>query len=318
MNLKEMTFDIPYITKNERDFLLECSRSLTRYFPQHSKESSKNTSDFVYKESAINEFNKTYNILDLFTKHGWSKVNEDDQKYFLKRPDAGSLHSGYYFKETRTFFCFSSSTDFKPQKPHNNFQILQVLEGKNDYNKTLRLLPNFGYSIGENKDKVTLDDISSFLNNSGVAYDTFIQDLTLNGNIIEEIDYNTLFIDLKEHYGKHIPRTRYEEIIKSRYTTQVNPVLNFIKEHEHIRPEGTFEKWLDCITLENKSIEKSVVLHFLKKWYVGMIAQSLNGQYPNEFFLCLLSTEQGVGKSSLLKNSTLPYPSDQSILLSWI
>ena len=71
-------------------------------------------------------------------------------------------------------------------------------------------------------------------------------------------------------------------------------------------PKGTFEKWLDCMTLKNKTIDKSVVLHFLKKWYVGLVAQTLDGEYPNEFFLCLLSAEQGIGKTTFLRKHTLP------------
>ncbi len=37
-----------------------------------------------------------------------------------------------------------------------------------------------------------------------------------------------------------------------------------------------------------------------------MIAQALGYEYPNEFFLTLISTEQGIGKTTLLRNYTLP------------
>jgi len=306
LNLETLDFDIPVITKDEREFLLETSRSLTRYFPPHTVKNSKNVTVSDYKEPSINEFNNKYPIIDLFTKHGWTVVNEDDQKYYLLRPGSSAIHSGYYFKDSKTFFCFSTSTGFHHEKPYNNFQILQVLEGQNDYNKTLRLLPEYGYSISNKKDKITLNDISTYLNNTGVRYDSFLQDLTLNGSIIEEMDYNTLYINLKEHYEKEIPRTRYEEVIKSRYITSVNPVRDFIDRYEDRQPQGTFEKWLDCMTLKNKTIDRSIVLHFLMKWYVGMVAQSLDGEYPNEFFLCLLSTEQGIGKTTFLRNYTLP------------
>ncbi len=233
-------------------------------------------------------------------------MNEDDEKYYLLRSGSSAAHSGYYFRDTNTFFCFSTSTGFKPEKPYNNFQILQIFEGENDYNKTLRLLPDFGFSISQKKEKVSLDDITSFFNDKGVRYDSFIQDLTLNGKIIEEIDYNTLYIDMKEYFNQAIPRTRFEEVIKSLYITQVNPVIEFIKDNEDRNPNGSFEKWLDCISLKNKNIDRAVVLRFLKKWYVGLIAQALEGEYPNEFFLCLLSTEQGIGKTTFLRNYTLP------------
>lgn len=305
-NLENLNIDIPVISKDEREFLLETARSLTRYFPPLNLNSSKNNNGFSYKEPSINEFNNKYPIMDIFTKHGWTIVNEDDFKYYLLRPGSTAQHSGYYFKDTKIFFCFSTSTGFKPEKPYNNFQILQVLEGENDYNKTLKLLSDYGYTVNKKKEKITLEDISTFLNDACVRYDSFLQDLTLNDNLIEEIDYNTLYINLKEHFGKEIPRSRYEEVIKSRYVREVNPVRDFIKKNELRKPEGTFEKWLDCMTLKNKSIDKGVVLQYLKKWYVGMVAQTLDPEYPNEFFLCLLSSEQGIGKTTFLRRYTVP------------
>jgi len=317
-NLETLEIDIPDISAKEREFLLETARSLTRYFPNvshksskndnpiASEESSKDDKPFVYKEPAINDFNDKYCILDLFSKHDWSVVKEDDEKYYLLRNGSSATHSGYYFKETKTFFCFSSSTDFTEGKPYNHFQILQTLEGKDDYKTTVRLLPSYGYPVAGKSDKVTADDIADYLNELEVRYDSFIQDLTLNGKIIEEMDYNTIFINLKKHFEKDIARTRFEETIKSHYIITVNPILDFIEENKDRNPSGTFEKWLDCLVLRNKSIDKSIVLHFLKKWYVGLISQALDGEYPNEFFLTLLSVQQGIGKTTFLRNFTLP------------
>lgn len=303
-NLEELSTDIPIITKDEREFLLETARTLTRFFQQRNPSVADNV--FTYTESAINEFNKKFLMVDLFVKHGWSIVNEDELKYYLLRPGSSARHSGYYFKEGRTFYCFSTSTGFQPEKPYNNFQILKVMEGDNDYKKTLRLLSDYGFSSAQKKEKVSVSDISNYLNDVGVRYDTFIQDLTLNGEVIEEIDYNTLYINLKENFDREIPRNRFEEVIKSRYITQVNPVKDFIKANENRHPQGTFEKWLDCMTLRNKSIDRDIVLKYLIKWYVGLIAQALDGDYPNEFFLCLMSIQQGIGKTTLLRNYTLP------------
>jgi hypothetical protein len=270
------------------------------------RETSKNGEQFVYSESAINDFNDKYLIVELFQKHGWSIVKEDDKKIYLLRNGSTAAHSGYYFKDSKTFFCFSTSTEFQPEKPYNHFQVLQGLEGKDDYRTTLRLLKKYGYEAKAKPDKISSDDIAEYLNARGVRYDSFIQELTLNGKIIEELDYNTLYIDLKKYFEKEIPRTRFEETIKSNYITVVNPILEFIETHKNRMPEGTFEKWLDCIVLKNKTINKDVILKYLKKWYVGMIAQALGYEYPNEFFLTLISTEQGIGKTTLLRNYTLP------------
>ena len=304
LELENLYEDIPVITPEERNLLLELARSLTRFFP--SGNTSKNGEPFVYNEPAINEFNNKYLIVELFEKHGWSVVKEDDQKIYLLRDGSSAVHSGYYFKDSKTFFCFSTSTEFQPEKPYNHFQVLQVLEGKNDYRTTVRLLKDYGYEVKTKPDKITSDDIAKYLNEKGVRYDTFIQDLTINGKIIEELDYNTLYIDLKKHFDKEIPRTRFEETIKSNYITVINPLLEFIEANKDRHPVGMFERWLDCMVLKNKSIDRTLLIKYLKKWYVGMIAQALGYEYPNEFFLTLLSVEQGLGKTTLLRNYTLP------------
>lgn len=244
--------------------------------------------------------------MELFEKHNWSIARQDEEKVYLLRAGSIASHSGYYFKASKTFYCFSTSTGFKTEKPYNHFQVLQVFEGRDDYKTTLRLLPKYGFELKEKKDRIAADSIAVYLNDRGVRYDSFIQDLTLNGKIIEELDYNTLFIDLKKHCDKEIPRTRFEETIKSRYIKTVNPVMDFIEAHQDRNPRGSFEAWLDCLELQNQTIDKDVVVHFLKKWYVGMIAMALDGEFPNEFFLTLISIEQGIGKTTFLRNYTLP------------
>jgi len=304
-DLGNLEVDIPIITAEELEFLLETARSLTRWFPTGNTK-SKNDKPFVYSEPAINAFNDKFPIIELFVKHNWSVVREDSEKYYLLRQGSLASHSGYYFKQQKTFSCFSTSTEFKPEKPYNHFQILQTLEGKDDYKTTLRLLPDLGFPVKDKPDKVTADAIAEYLNDFGIRYDSFIQDLTLNGKVIEELDYNTLYIDLKKHFEKDIPRTRFEEIIKSRYIQTINPIVDFIETNKDRHPVGTFEKWLDCLVLKNKTIDRSIVLYFLKKWYTGMIAQALDGEFPNEFFLTLLSVEQGIGKTTFLRHYTLP------------
>ncbi len=306
-DIENLEVDIPIITKKERELLLESARSLNRHF--QALEKNEDSSKFVYKEPAIIEFNDNYDIIELFEKHGWQVVNEDSEKKYLLRPGSTtSFHSGYYFTESKVFYCFSTSTSFTSEKPYNHFQVLQVLEDIKDYRAALRCLKNLGYSsqISDKKEKITADDIADYLNNNGVRYDTFIQDLTLNGEIINELDYNTLFIDLKKDFEREIPRSRYEEVIKSNYISQRNPVLEFIENNKEYSTTGNFEMWFENIVLKNKEIQRKDALYFIKKWYVGMIAQALDGEYPNEFFLAILSTEQGIGKSTLLRNSILP------------
>lgn len=120
-DLRNLNVDIPIITPEERNQLLEIARSLTRYIEKKSKKPC------TYSVPAINSFNEQYNIIELFEKHDWEVVKEDNEKVYLRRDGSMASHSGYYFRETKTFFCFSTSTEFVPSKPYNNFQLLQAL-----------------------------------------------------------------------------------------------------------------------------------------------------------------------------------------------
>lgn len=305
LDLKNLTYEIPIISEDEREMLLNAARSLNR-------ETNKTTKS-DYKEPAINKFNEEFRILDLFENHGWEIVKEDDSKYHLRRPASDSQHSGFYYKDTLNFICFSSSTNFKVSQPYNHFQVLQVLENISDYKKALKRIAELGYEPQANanqtrsdSNRLLIEDIVDYLNDRGVRYDTFLQDLTLNDNIITEMQYNTLSIDLKKHFNTEIARAKFEEIIKSEYIRQFNPIIDFVETNHQINSTGNFEKWVNCLVLKNKSVKTTTVVHFFRKWYVGMIAQALDGKFPNEFFLSIISSQQGIGKSTLLRTYTLP------------
>lgn len=318
-DLTNLNVEIPVISSDEREALLYASRLLNR----HAVE----TTNSYYKEASVNNFNSDYNILDLFSKHNWSIVKEEKDRIYLKRPGSNSPHSGYYFLDTKTFFCFSSSTDFEPSKPYNHFQILQVLEQDKDYRSCLRRLNDLGYPSQEKqlsqkkKENTSWDMIADYLNESGVRYDTFIQELTLNGRTLEEKIANTLYINLNKDLELDIPINKFEQVLKSDFILDFNPLEQFIKDHEQIITTHNFERWLDCITLKNKTLNREYILHFLKKWYVGIIAQAMNGKFPNEFFLSLISPVQGIGKTTLLRRFLLPvelqkYVAEQSLSLT--
>ena len=300
-NLTDLHADIPVISRKDREFLLDTARSLTRFTPPIKGQT------FAYSEPAINQFNASFDISELLTKHGWTAVKEDEEKVYWKREGSLAMHSAYYFKNSRVFYVFSTSTQFKAEKPYNPFQVLQELEGKGDYRSTLRLLPKYGYEIEQHQSsKITPDDIANHLHDAGVRYDEFIQDLTIDGRIIEERDYNTLYIDMKKHFDKEVPKSRYDEVINSTYIMSFNPITEYIESKKDICSDGIFDRWFDCITLKNKSIDRAIAKKFVIKWYVGIIAQALNGKYPNEYFLTLISTKQGIGKTSLLRHFTIP------------
>jgi len=315
-NLAIFKIPIPEISSEERETLLELARSLDR------KPIRSGSTFSGYGEPAIVKFNTDFEITTIFNKHDWTIYSEDDEKITLTRPGSGAPYSGYYYKATRTFICFSTSTEFKPQRAYNHFQILKTLEGENDYHKTLNLLPSYGYELSKSSTKkISIDEIADFLNLKGVRYDVFIQDLIYNGEIISETIYNTIYLELCKEMEKDIPRSKFESVVKSLYIEQYHPIQHFILKHQDRNPEGTFEKWLDCLVMKNQGHDPQVVLHFFRKWYVGLVAQALDGPFPNEFFLAILSQRQGVGKTTLLRKYLLPeelkdYQAEHSLTFS--
>jgi predicted P-loop ATPase len=199
--------------------------------------------------------------------------------------------------------------------------VLQVLSNEKDYRKSLKMIEELGFTLendvtqtNRNSQKISADEIADYLYTKEVRYDTFIQDLTMCGKVITENQYNTLSIDLKKHFNSEIPRSKFEEVIKSNYVKTHDPILDFVEEHKNCFSVGNFEQWVDCLELKNKDVKISTVVHFFKKWYVGMIAQAMGGEYPNEFFLSLLSVKQGIGKTTLLRKFVLPVQLQKYVL----
>jgi predicted P-loop ATPase len=301
-DLVRMQYSIPEIKPEERELLLTTARSLDRMVSL-AKE------PFQYKEFAINKFNEEYDGVDLLTKNGWSSVEENNERILLLRPGSMAHHSGAYFTKSKVFFCFSTSTVFNVGKPYNNYQILQAVEGITDYRQTLSLLAYMGYpseTKAASKNKISDKEIASFLNESGIRYNTFIQEVTHNEKVLEELDNNTIFIQLCEHFQKEVSRQKFENVIKSHLITKEDPIQDFIEKYKSRKPVNAISKWVNCLKLKNENVPIDVVTYFVQKWYVGLIAQCLDGEYPNEFFLAILSTKQGVGKTTLLRKYTIP------------
>jgi hypothetical protein len=299
-DLVNFNINIPIISKEEREILLDLARSLDRT-PRE-----KSSTFQGYSEPAIERFNAEFNVIPLFEKQGWSLYSEDQDKIKLTRPGSSAPFSAYYFKKDKIFICFSPSTPFKVQQAYNHFQILKVLEGEDDYHKTLRLLPGYGFELQKSTSKISPDEIAEHLNHRGVRYDLFRQDLIFQGEIITETVYNTLYLELCKDLGKDVPRSKFETVIKSKFIQQYHPIREFISQHSDRDPHDTFAKWVECLEMKNKDIDPKVIIHFFRKWYVGLIAQALDGPFPNEYFLALLSQKQGIGKTILLRNYLLP------------
>jgi hypothetical protein len=297
-DLENYEIEIPVITKEERELLMELARGLDR---------KPLKSSFKYKEKGIDKFNTEFDPIPLFLKHDWTVYKEDQEKIYLTRPDSNAPYSGYYYLDSNLFICFSTSTDFKAMQVHNNFQILKVLEGGNDNSKTMKLLPSLGFEISSTSNRIGTKVVADFLNNKGLIYDSFRQKLVFNQKPVDDNLVNSLYLELCEMLERDLSKDKFNTIINSNYIHTINPVLEYVKSNSGQTSTGHLEKWVDCIEL-SPYVDKDIVLHFFTKWYVGMIAMAFDDYtFSNEFFLTILSQSQGIGKTTMLRNCLLPH-----------
>jgi hypothetical protein len=297
------------ITADERELLLTAARSLNREVKQLDK------TKYKYKDDAINDFNENYNIIELFVQNQWTIVSQSDNEIRLLRPGGNSGSSGVYFIDNHVFMCHSSSTLFPVATPQCHFQVLMILM-QYDHQQAKKFIENLGYqtTVSNTKSQKVVSDseLADFLCDSGLRYNEIVQDITLNDEILQEMDLNTLYLEAKNHFGCPVPRSNFDYVINSHYITKENPVKSFIEDNIHLINDdinvslnGEIRKWVDCLEIVNDR-EKEIVTHFFRKWLVGLVAQCLDGKFPNELFLALLSIAHGIGKTTLARDYILP------------
>ena len=126
------TDQIPTITPEQRNTLLNIARSYSQVEEptHHRKKQQRNYTP------TQEEYNKKGDPLPLIYEAGYTKVREDKERIFLRRPpaydgDQPSAVSGNYLKKSKCLWIWSSSTDFTPQE-YYPADVFRVLKCNND------------------------------------------------------------------------------------------------------------------------------------------------------------------------------------------
>ena len=92
------------------------------------------------------DYNQQHSALDLLTADGWTEVFKRGERVFLKRPgDSKAAYSGNYHTGKELFICWSSSTQFEPEKAHTAFGVYAVLNHSGDFSAAAKALYAEGY-----------------------------------------------------------------------------------------------------------------------------------------------------------------------------
>lgn len=138
--------DIPEITTAERAALFAAAKD----FDEVAEPEQAHTPPQQSGLTPWDDYNQQHSALDLLTADGWTEVGKQSERIFLKRPgDTQAKYSGNYHAGKELFICWSSSTQFEPEKAYSAFGVYAVLEHNGDFSAAAKALYAEGY--GERK-----------------------------------------------------------------------------------------------------------------------------------------------------------------------
>jgi hypothetical protein len=139
--------NIPNITPDERQLLFGISATFnqikTEEPPVKTSPPSSNTQTGL---SPFEDYNNRADVLKLLLAKGWEISRETERYYQLRRPgkDKGAI-SATLFKDTRIFYCFSTSTEFKTQTGYNPVQLYTFTEHLGNFSEAAKKLYSDGF-----------------------------------------------------------------------------------------------------------------------------------------------------------------------------
>lgn len=138
--------EIPEITTAERAALFAAAKD----FDEVGEAEPAHTPPQDSGLTPWHDYNQQHSAFELLTAAGWTEVGKQGERIFLKRPgDSKAAYSGNYHTGKELFICWSSSTQFEPEKAYTAFGVYAVLEHNGDFSAAAKALYAEGY--GERK-----------------------------------------------------------------------------------------------------------------------------------------------------------------------
>lgn len=141
---------LPEITPEQREGLFAAARDFDETGAELPKPTEETFSTNGQGLTPWDDYNAQHNVLDLLTAAGWQEAFTRGERVYLKRPgDTKAAYSGNYHTGKGIFVCFSSSTEFEPEKGYTAYGVYTILNHSGDFSASAKALYNDGY--GERK-----------------------------------------------------------------------------------------------------------------------------------------------------------------------
>jgi len=132
--------EIPVLTPQEREILLETAWSLNEYLPTADVPTD---SQFVPENRPGDDFNNRGDIRALLIKHGWTLVKKADNELW-RRP--GKANGWSASLKDKSFYVFSgNAAPLEPNRAYSPFAVYAWLEFGGDFEMAARMLRQQGY-----------------------------------------------------------------------------------------------------------------------------------------------------------------------------
>jgi hypothetical protein len=140
---------IPSVTVGERDALLTLARSFDQMPVEPEPEEKNERKAYpsgVGEISPFDSYNEKADVPALLEKHNWTRVFQSGERVYFKRPgNTDSKTSANFHRGKRTFFVFTTSSEFNSNRAYNPVQVYTQLEHGGEYSKASRALYEDGY-----------------------------------------------------------------------------------------------------------------------------------------------------------------------------
>lgn len=137
--------EIPTITADQREILLELARSYNDVVEQPKKEYTLNTNSKEFFTTPWDDYNSRGDIIGLLNRHGWSAVKQTSTRTYFRRPGKDKGTSGDYIHALRLFKVFTTSSIFEVGHAYTHYGVFKMLECNGDSKTAAKKLLDLGF-----------------------------------------------------------------------------------------------------------------------------------------------------------------------------
>ena len=198
---------IPVISADTYEALFEICKTFNEVAPKQK----------VYvpslngKARVGDDYNERADIADILAEAGWTLATDRSNYQTWKRPgDSDTPHSGYFYRDSNSFYCFSTSTALEAEKQHSPFALYAGLYHDYDFKEAAKSLAGQGYGNSQSFEPIGKNSAVDSLPVVGSGESMFITKTarewnesaakkppvhTLFGNCFREKEVSLLFAD---------------------------------------------------------------------------------------------------------------------------